>query len=194
MKKILQVSVVICVAVLLGGPALAQTAVAPPPRPAGSGPSLAVTMQFIQAKLSEQGKVNFAVYSHNNANGTDWTNLMSEENTNVAADPSTCRISYHWKATRDGAVTFDQDYWFSLRDVQKLEVRTGEQNQKKVDTDAGNPSLDTRVDPPFFALVARRPGNIENHFLFTDEDTANRVAKAMVHAVELCGGGDKDPF
>ena len=23
---------------------------------------------------------------------------------------------------------------------------------------------------------------------------ADRVAKAMVHAVELCGGGDKDPF
>jgi hypothetical protein len=29
---------------------------------------------------------------------------------------------------------------------------------------------------------------------FADEDTANRVAKAMIHAVELCGGGDKDPF
>jgi hypothetical protein len=23
---------------------------------------------------------------------------------------------------------------------------------------------------------------------------ANRVAKALVHAVELCGGGNKDPF
>ncbi len=30
---------------------------------------------------------------------------------------------------------------------------------------------------------------------FRDEETANRVAKAMVHAAELCGGGRKpEPF
>jgi hypothetical protein len=30
---------------------------------------------------------------------------------------------------------------------------------------------------------------------FLDEDVANRTAKAMVHAVELCGGGSKpEPF
>jgi alpha-D-ribose 1-methylphosphonate 5-phosphate C-P lyase len=33
------------------------------------------------------------------------------------------------------------------------------------------------------------------NFNFLDEDTANRVAKAMLHAVELCGGGSKpEPF
>lgn len=47
-----------------------------------------------------------------------------------------------------------------------------------------------------------RPGEfdvppIRDHyldFLFRDNESANRMAKAMVHAVELCGGGDKDPF
>jgi hypothetical protein len=30
---------------------------------------------------------------------------------------------------------------------------------------------------------------------FRDEETANRVAKAMIHAIELCGGGSKpEPF
>ena len=29
---------------------------------------------------------------------------------------------------------------------------------------------------------------------FDSEDVANRVAKAMLHAVELCGGGNHDPF
>jgi hypothetical protein len=33
-----------------------------------------------------------------------------------------------------------------------------------------------------------------NMFSFSDVDLANRVAKAMVHAIELCGGGNKDPF
>jgi hypothetical protein len=34
----------------------------------------------------------------------------------------------------------------------------------------------------------------EAGLVFRDEETANRVAKAMVHAVELCGGGSKDKF
>jgi hypothetical protein len=27
-----------------------------------------------------------------------------------------------------------------------------------------------------------------------DDELTQRLAKAIVHAVELCGGGDKDPF
>jgi hypothetical protein len=34
----------------------------------------------------------------------------------------------------------------------------------------------------------------EVSFTFRDEDSANRVAKALTHAIELCGGGNKDPF
>jgi hypothetical protein len=34
----------------------------------------------------------------------------------------------------------------------------------------------------------------EARVYFREEDAAQRMAKAMVHAVELCGGGDKDPF
>jgi hypothetical protein len=30
-----------------------------------------------------------------------------------------------------------------------------------------------------------------NGLTIRDEETANRVAKAMIHAVELCGGGAK---
>ena len=34
--------------------------------------------------------------------------------------------------------------------------------------------------------VWRKAG--EDAFVFTDKQTANRVAKAMLHAVQLCGG------
>jgi hypothetical protein len=34
----------------------------------------------------------------------------------------------------------------------------------------------------------------EAGLVFRDEETANRVAKAILHAVELCGGGNKEPF
>lgn len=39
------------------------------------------------------------------------------------------------------------------------------------------------------------PDRVLKTWLFRDEDTANRVAKALVHAVELCGGGSEhEPF
>jgi hypothetical protein len=44
-----------------------------------------------------------------------------------------------------------------------------------------------------FTMV-RRPKGLENAFLFSEETMAGRVAKAIVHAVELCDGGNKDPF
>jgi hypothetical protein len=37
-------------------------------------------------------------------------------------------------------------------------------------------------------------GEAEVQVDFLDEELANRLAKALVHAVELCGGGDKYPF
>jgi hypothetical protein len=53
---------------------------------------------------------------------------------------------------------------------------------------------ESRIAPPLFALAAKRPKQGENVFLFSDEDMANRVAKAMIHATELCGGGSNEPF
>ena len=45
-----------------------------------------------------------------------------------------------------------------------------------------------------FLVVARRAGNQENGFYFADEQMGDRLAKAVVHAVELCGGGSQYPF
>lgn len=120
----------------------------------------------------------------------------------MGANPMNCRITFHDKRTRDGIVTGEGDYWFNLRDVQNFEVRTGEQIQRKAETSDEQPSVDiggsyfydSEIAPAIFVLVPRRTGNAENYFIFTDADTADRVAKAMVHAVELCGGGNKDPF
>jgi hypothetical protein len=33
----------------------------------------------------------------------------------------------------------------------------------------------------------------EDGFIFADEAIANRIAKTLTRAVELCGGGNKDP-
>jgi hypothetical protein len=69
-----------------------------------------------------------------------------------------------------------------------------EQDFKKKYAAAGHPNREPRIDPPLFLVVARRAANQAIGFYFPSEEMANRLAKAMVHAVELCGGGNKDPF
>jgi len=185
---------VLSLAFLAVGLAVAQNAPAPAPKPADSGPSLAVTMQFIQEGLSQLGQVNYAAYNYDNADGTRWTTQFSTVDTNVVADAAACRISYHEKRTKDGSVTSDTDYWFSLHEVKDVIVEPREKLLKKVNTANGHPSWDAKIGPPITMLLARKAENTEWYFYFLDEDQANRVAKAMTHAVELCGGGNKDPF
>ena len=194
MKLIMRMALALCLVFSLAGLATAQQAVAPPPRPADSGPSLAVTMQYIQDKLNHLGVVNYVGYNHDNIDGSNWTNSFSTETTNVAADPATCRISYHEKRIKDGDVTSDKDFTFNLSEIQEVVIMPRDQLLKKVNTRAGHPSWDARIDPPVSMLVVRKAEDIEWYFYFFDEDLANRVAKAVVHAVELCGGGNKSPF
>jgi hypothetical protein len=191
MKNILRVVFAVFSAVLFSISTIAQQPVAPPPRPADSGPSLAVTMQFIQDKMNEQGKINYALYAHDNAKGEDWpVYQISILAYNVVADPATCRITWHKVTTNGGKVGIDKDLSLDLRNVQTFEVRTSTYEAKMEDTANGNPLLDKRQDPPYFAVTAKLKGNTETPLFFSSEEMANRVAKAMVHAVELCGGGN----
>jgi len=177
-------------------PAQSQpTAVPPPPMPAADSPSLAVTMQFIQDKMNEQGKINYTLRTHDNASGEDWpVYQISIYATNVIADPATCRITWHKVTTNGGKVGIDKDFSLDLRNVLTLEVRTSTYEAKMEDTANGHPELDKRQDPPYFTVTAKLKGNTETPLFFSSEEMANRIAKAMVHAVELCGGGDKEPF
>jgi len=175
--------------------AFAQTPVPPPPQPADNGPSLAVTMQFIQDKMNEQGKIDYTLYTHDNSNGEDWpVYQISIQATNAVANPATCRITWHKVTTNGGKVGIDRDLSLDLRDVLTLEVRTSTYEAKMEDTANGHPALDKKQEPPYFAVTARLKGNKETPLFFSSEEMANRVAKAMVHAVELCGGGNKEPF
>lgn len=173
----------------------AQQTVAPPPQPAGSGPSLAVTMQFIQDKMNEQGKINYTLHTHDNDSGEDWpVYYISIEASNVIANPATCRITWHKVTTNGGKIGINDNFSLDLRNVLNFEVRTSTYEAKMEDTANGHPALDKRQDPPYFAVTAKLRGNTETPLFFSSEEMANRVAKALVHAVELCGGGNNEPF
>ena len=167
-----------------------------PPKSATDGPDLGATMQFIQDKLNSVGRISFAAYVHDNATGSDWTNQIKAAPTKVLADPTECRVDYHWRWENNGSVTGDFDDWFYLKNVEDIVVLPLDQQQNEWNAAAGHPSWNARVEPAVFVLKVRRTDlNKTNLFHFFDEQLANRVAKAMVHAVELCGGGSKpEPF
>jgi hypothetical protein len=186
----------VCVAVLGVSTAFAQQQkkAAPSSKPADQGPSLAVTMKFIQENAAA-GKLSYTTFvSDSTQQGMEWKNSTNVEITNLVADPKTCGISFHWRAEVNGQVSDDADYSLNLKDVQDIVVLPQEQNQQKANARSGHPEWTPRVEPALFTLVARRPKGVENAFLFSEEEMAGRIAKAMVHAVELCGGGNKDPF
>jgi len=171
----------------------AQQAVAPPPRPVDNGPSIETTMQFIQDNAAE-GKLTYtAIVTDASQQGVEWRNKFTVEMSNLVADAGACRVSYHWRAEENGKVIDDADYSLMLKDVKEILVLPQDQNQNQVDNRSGHPDWNSRISPPLFVLIAKRPRGLVNVFLFSDEEMANRVAKAITHAVELCGGG-KDAF
>jgi hypothetical protein len=175
----------------------AAAAVPPPPPPADNGPSLETTMKFIQDKLNDMGMVAFSATFQNSQLGQQRTQPITNVYGNVVADSTQCRISYHRKGTNEGKTTVNQNFTFSLRDVKKILVRPYEQanNEWLAATNSANGVSTISTSPQAFELSLRQIHGAENDFNLTDEDLAERLAKAFTHAVELCGGGtSKEPF
>jgi len=171
-----------------------QPAVTVPPAPA-SNASLADTLNFIQQKLVEQPTINFTSSSHDTDNKVaDWTVNFSTEYTRVSADPGQCRLNFHVKVFKNTTVTSEQDLWIPFHDVTDVTIRTAADELKEGNTNSGHTSWVTTVTPQVFEVVALRAGNKQNFVDFYDQQLAVRVARAMSHAAQLCGGGSKDPF
>jgi hypothetical protein len=197
----------LCIAFTLCHAAIPQHTVPPPPKPADSGPSLAATMQFIQDQLNGVGVVNFVDYYHDTATGQDWSWQHSIETDHVIADAASCGISFHIREAQNGEVLQpgyngafiqDKDEAIQLRSVGKLIVMTYSDQMNQWGSKGGHPSWSHSTSTTIFSLVPSFPTNSDSanapFFLFYDQDSADRVAKALTHAVELCGGGNKDAF
>jgi hypothetical protein len=161
----------------------------PPPKPADEGPSLEVTMKFIQDKLSEQRTTNVTEYRNN------YPVRLALELTNAAANPRTCSIAYHTKSSFDGGVLHDSDVVILLKDVQKVLVESYKEYERQAEGRTEDRDWDSsyKVSPPVFVLeVQSKPEPFANGpkvsaISFPEETLAKRVGVAMEHAVALCG-------
>ena len=172
--------------------AFAQQPVAPPPQPAAADPTLAATMQLMQKELNAVGRLSFVVHIFDKEEGNG-TSKYIEELSNVVADPATCTIRYHWWKSVHGDVVNDEDVSFSLRDVLGLSMMNNEQAEKKQFEEGKaypeeKQTYHLEFVPQAYLVMIRKPEDNVEGFRFNDKKQAERVAKAMGHAVELCGG------
>jgi len=101
----------------------------------------------------------------------------------------------------------------SFKQIEKITVDKFQDDRNAQYSDDGHPDIVVTVAPPLFhvklwassavfsnhttttkgnqAPVEKDRAEKTNGFLFHDEDSANRMAKAMIHAMELCGGGPR---
>jgi hypothetical protein len=264
---------------LTAATARAQVAVAPPPPPAPdqpavatsqaaiapsanasatSGPTLAVTLKFIQDKVNEQGKIVYVESATNSLTGESasenawgrsakpagpmFARAASKKGAAGGGDASAEHFAYTQVVAIDpvsGALSLQEEgtsmevvkiglgmmmpmaeNWTKtwpvyFKNIEKLEVLSSADYKHRV-----NPAENYQDDPPYFELVihmaagravprhtqavpSNRHGKTtqsddsirEFALHFRDEETANRVAKAAIHAIEMCGGGSQpEPF
>jgi YD repeat-containing protein len=156
------------------------------------GESLETTLKFMEQNLNGIDPINFVAYAHDTATGQDWTMQQSAEYSNVRAHVLPCLVGYHYKQMQNGAVSEDHEAWIPLDGVAKIEVMREEQHLNSIASAYGHSTWTYRLERPLFVMKASRfDSDVYNALVFSNEDLANRVAKAMIHAVELCGGGTK---
>jgi hypothetical protein len=154
-------------------------------------PSLADTLQFIAEKLNDEGAVNYRAINQNSDGSTAGNpSSMSQRITQASPDPSTCQVRFNRRLTVDGS---DTRTVISFRRVEKLEVSTYQDSVNRLRARSGSVQL-FKTEPVVYRLGVILAGGTTVTPYFRDEEMANRIAKAMTHAVELCGGGSKDPF
>jgi len=181
------------------GAILAQGAAPTNPPAAGApstnGPTLEVTMNFIQEKLNEIGTVNFAGYVHEAANDTDGVQRFSATTSNAVANPGACTLSYHRVVFNNGKKEHDEQVFINLREVQSIAVLPDEQDWQMYLVHIGDTTKTVKDVPDIYVLNVKLPRGIDHSIRFYEQEMADRVAKALLHAVELCGGGPKpEPF
>jgi hypothetical protein len=166
------------------------------------GPTLEFTMEYIQEKLINRGVLNYSVALHDTATGKDWSYDFIDKLSGTYANPSTCQIGFHWKQTRGGEAVTDKETSLNLAGGTKADVLTLDQYLTHSAVKTGHDTWDIKVSPALFVLHIANPDNSEGNYVFPDEDTANHLAKALLHAAELCESAqaagapprDKEPF
>jgi hypothetical protein len=153
---------------------------------------LAVTMKFIQDTLNGLGAVNYIAHFHDNSQGKDSTKQFREEVSGAVADSDSCRIDFHYKLSIDGKLEKDTAFRVNLKDITSTIVEYINQSFNERLAFEGRSSLRANVVPEVFPVKVYDTSKNYYWFCFPDQELADRFAKAVRRAAELCVGRNKD--
>lgn len=175
---------------------------APPvsPKQTRSQPSLDETLRFIQERLSSIGTIGFTASVLTSTDQSMTSHRSIYELSTVEVSTTHCGMKYHYHRVIDDGKPADVDMTIPFGIVERIQVEPVEQFLTKDNSSAGHPEwivtntqpqtmvlrFMTREKAPFWVGWAA--------FYLQDRVLTDRVARALTRAVELCGGGNKDPF
>jgi len=176
----------------------AQVQNVPSTRQEDNGPSLETTMNFLQEKLSAQGAVSWVATTQDTVTGAtiEPATLHSEAKSEVVANPQSCKLSFHLKATMGGRTVVDKGSFISFKIVDKIEVMTLDNYHNRNYAKQGHPER-VESDKPAVYVVAISFTDVPaggTGWILSEQDMANRIANAMFRAAQLCGGVKGEPF
>lgn len=158
----------------------------------GDAASLADTMKFIQEKLP--GTVTFMQYAYG-PGGDGTPNRYSHALTQVAADANRCNITFHTRLDINiGNTPMQSDREILLKQVQDISLGQQETAINLGWAKRGHPEETVKVQPPIALVVIKSAPGPGWVFYFYDDSLAERVSRALQHAVSLCGGGKPETF
>jgi hypothetical protein len=159
-----------------------------------NSPSIDVTLGFIRDKIAQQGQINYGSSTHDATTNQTWANQFTVEASNVSADPSDCTVGFHWHSTVDGKQASDLDTAIRFKIVTSVQVSSMTDDIARLNADGGHTSWTSQISPAITVVLLRKSDGHTNTADFRDHDMAERVAKAMRHAADVCGGTTSVPF
>jgi hypothetical protein len=170
------------------------------------GPTLRSALSFIEKKTLEQGAVT--VYPNDDPSlpsiPTDIVSIGSTDQViSLGGNENDCTITWsdHTVLLPNSAFTgayFDSQIIVRLKGIRTIQLRPNGSTGKVlvINTPANSNSIVARLIATNSTAVSAGKVSYKAsaELYFNDEDTATRVARAFVRAVELCGGGDTDEF
>jgi len=168
--------------------------------PADEGPGFEETFKFIDSKLNAIGTFNYSTQFHNtqDPNEPDMSIQDTFALTNVTGDPVKCKYYGHFTAHhfRVDFKVKTTDEVIDLRKMKGVAVEPLDNLYK-----AANVNLLDGVwvfagfEMPLTAVEIQRENGDNPYIVFTDAEQADKVARAINHAAELCGNKPKkEPF
>ena len=161
------------------------------PQAFAAGKSLKETLGYIRDRFAAQGEVSYTMKLHDSADSSDWSQSMTGRATKVVFSVANCSLSYHWNTSSDGKQIQDFDVTWNFRNGRKVGVVSREEEVRTQAINDGHATWTAIVSPPVWVvtLTFSDHAGVAN---FTNKDNAERFARAVDHAMELCGAAKED--